>query len=529
MNTEHPADLPGDEGDIHAALTHLAAAVGEPAPGEGRALPSISKDSDFRGMFHLVGQTLRNAPIFRRGEDLVTVNPITGELAPMTADRFRSWHQQFFTFHTTSPKGGRRTTNCTKDLAATMLAADIFRDELREIRTVANLRLPVWRGEGQEKTIALLPEGYDPGSKTYTVPLLDYETDWQLEDAQGWLESTFGEFPFYETGDLFTRRSFAAHVAAMVGVFTSRLLPENASRPMVVANGNQPGLGKTLLVHAELSPVHGQVEDDSKPKDEGELRKLLDSASLAGVPYIFLDDCSSLAAHDLNKFVTSAIHVPRILGKSTRVRCQNLAQVFATGNGLNLTSDLERRALVVDLFFQDEAMSREIPDPLTHSIVFGDDYRRAACGALWAMVRHWNEAGRPICRESRKPSFEAYASLVGSIVATCGLTNPFARRACTSGGDEAGRALEKTVAALAGEAVFGDSLTTDQILAALREDDTLDLVAPFAKNDLGQRQAVGHKLRKLKGRTMTCTRGRRFEFGKREDAAGARYTLHFLE
>jgi len=524
-----PEIQPAPEDDFRASLSLVAAAVGAPAPGEGRSLPSIASEMDFLPMFHLIGQTLRHAPIFRRGDDIVTVNPSTGEMSPMTSDRFRSWHQQFFTFHTTTQKGGRRTTNCSKDLAATMLCADVFRDELREIRTVANLRLPVWRSEGQEKTIALLPEGYDPGSKTYTVPLLDYETDWQLEDAQLWLESTFGEFPFYETGDLFTRRSFAAHVAAMVGVFTTRLLPENATRPMVVANGNQPGLGKTLLVHAELSPVYGQVEDDSKPKEEGELRKILDAASLAGVPYIFLDDCSSLAAHDLNKFVTSAVHVPRILGKSTRVRCQNLAQVFATGNGLNLTSDLERRALVVDLFFQDEAMSRDIPNPLTHSIVFGDDYRRAACGALWAMVRNWNEAGRPICRESRKPSFESYAALVGSIVVSGGLTNPFALRACTSGGDEGGRALAKTVAALAGEAVFGDSLTTAQILAALREDDTIDLVVPFAKNDLGQKQMLGRKLNALKGRTMTDTRGRRFEFGKREDAAGARYTLHFLE
>lgn len=528
MTTEQPVELPGDEGDFRAALTLVAAAVGEPAPGEGRALPSISKDSDFRGMFHLVGQTLRNAPLFRRGEDLVTVSS-TGEEAPMTADRFRSWHQQFFTFHSTTPKGGRRTENLAKDLAVPLLAADIFRDELRELRTVANIRLPVWRGSGEEKTIALLPEGYDPGSKTYTVPTLDFETDWPLEDAQCWLESTFGGFPFYETGDLFARRSFAAHVAAMVGVFTSNLLPENATRPLIVCNGNQPGLGKSLLIHAQLSPVHGPVEDDSKPKEESELRSLLGAAALAGAPYIVLDDVGSLQSHDLNKFITSPLHSPRVLGKSLRVRCLNRTQIFATGNGLNLTSDLERRALVVDLFCHDDAMSRDIRDPLTNSQVFGDEYRRAALGVLWALVRHWNEAGRHISLEARKPSFESYASLVGSIVIAAGLANPFAPRQCTSGGDEAGRALERVITTLAREAVFGDSVNTDQILAALREDDTLDLVAPFAKNDIGQRQAVGHKLRKLRGRTMTDSRGRRFEFGRREDAHGARYTFHFLE
>jgi hypothetical protein len=298
---------------------------------------------------------------------------------------------------------------------------------------------------------------------------------------------------------------------------------------MVVANGNQPGLGKSLLIHAQLAPVHGPVEDDSKPKEESELRSLLGAAALAGAPYIVLDDVGSLQSHDLNKFITSPIHSPRILGKSLRVRCLNRTQIFATGNGLNLTSDLERRALVVDLFCHDDAMSRDIRDPLTNSQVFSDEYRRAALGVLWALVRHWNEAARPISREARKPSFESYASLVGSIVVAAGLANPFAPRQCTSGGDEAGRALERVIASLAGEAVFGDSANTDQILAALREDDTLDLVAPFAKNDIGQRQAVGHKLRKLRGRTMTDSRGRRFEFGRREDAHGARYTFHFLD
>jgi hypothetical protein len=528
MTTEQPAELPGDEGDFRAALTLVAAAVGEPAPGEGRALPSISKDSDFRGMFHLVGQTLRNAPLFRRGEDLVTVSS-TGEEAPMTADRFRSWHQQYFTFHSTTPKGGRRTENLAKDLAVPLLAADIFRDELRELRTVANIRLPVWRGGGEEKTIALLPEGYDPGSKTFTVPTLDFETDWPLEDSLLWLESTFGGFPFYETGDLFARRSFAAHVAAMLGVFTTNLLPKNSTRPMVVANGNQPGLGKTLLIHAALSPVHGEIADDTKPRDENELRKLLSAVSLSGKPYLFLDDCSSLQSTDLNKFVTSPVHEPRTFHTLNLVRCPNRCQILATGNGLNLTSDLERRALVVDLFCHDDAMSRDIRDPLTNSQVFSDEYRRAALGAMWALVRHWNEKGRPICREAQKPSFESYASLVGSIVVAAGFANPFAPRQCTSGGDEAGRALERVIASLAGDAVFGDSVNTDQILAALREDDTLDLVAPFAKNDIGQRQTVGHKLRKLRGRTLTDSKGRRFEFGRREDAHGARYTFHFLD
>ena len=516
------------EDEIRAALSVAAAAVGAPAPGEGRSLPSIAIAMPLAALSHAVAQCLRSAPIFRRGDDLVTVNPDNGDLQPMTSTRFRSWHQRFFSLQKMED-GDRKIVNVPEKMARAILASDELRDDLREIRTVATLRLPVWRGEGSERTIGLLPEGYDATTKTYTVPRLDYETDWPLEDAHAWLESTFGTFPFFEKGDLFARRSFSAHVAGMVGVFTSNLLAPGAVRPMVVANGNQPGLGKTLLVHAQLSPVHGEIEDDSKPKDDGEMRSVLAAASLAGAPYIVLDDAANLHSHDLNKFITSPVHVPRVLGVSKRVRCPNLTQVFATGNALSLTSDLDRRSLVVDLFDPGKATDRPVRNPLTTEFVFSPDYRRAACGALWALVRHWNEAGRPVCRDARKPSFEAYAALVGSLVVACGFANPFTARECSSGGDEASRALERCIAALAGDAILGDSLSTDEVLGALREADTLDLVVPYAKNDLGQRQAVGHKLRKLRGRELTDSRGRRFEFGKRDSAPGARYTLHFLD
>ena len=36
----------------------------------------------------------------------------------------------------------------------------------------------------------LLPEGYDAATRTFTVPLLDYATDWRLEDAHAWLDAT---------------------------------------------------------------------------------------------------------------------------------------------------------------------------------------------------------------------------------------------------------------------------------------------------------------------------------------------------
>ena len=524
MNT---ADNTTDGADaIRAKLPQLAAATGAPAPGEGRSLPSIASNQPFGGLCLAVAQCLRQTPLFRRGEYLVTVNEATGEVQPMTPTRWRSWHQHFFTFHD-GDGDKRRTVNARQDLALCILASDEIRAHVRELRAVNVLRLPTWRGEDAARTLDLLPKGYDPATRTFTVPLLDFPRDWTLEDAASWLASTFGTFLFFEPGDIFTRRSFAAHVAGMLGVFAVNLLPDGAVRPLIVVNGNQPGLGKTLLVHAQLSPVHGLVEDDAKPTSDEELRNVLDAAALAGAPYLVLDDAANLRSHDLNRFVTSPVHVPRVKGQSLRVRCANVTQVFATGNALNLTEDLDRRALVVDLFDPGTAAERTVRAPLTNPFLFSAAYRAAACAALWAMLRHWRDSGLPPCPEARKPSFEDYAALVGSVLVNAGIANPFTVRECRSGGDESTRALLAAVCKLAGNAAQGEAFTPDEILTALRESETLDDVLPFDCRD--ERKALGHKLKKLRGRVFTDTRNRRFEFGKRDGASGSRYTVHFLD
>ena len=512
--------------EIRAQLSRLAAATGAPPPGDGRSLPSIARNQPLAGLSLAVAQALRAAPLFRRGDALVTVDATTGEALPMTATRWRSWHQRFFHF-VEGDGDERRTVNAPQDLALCILASDEFRASVPELRAVNLLRLPAWRGEGKTRGIDLLPEGYHPVTKTFTVAALDYAQDWPLEDAQAWLDSTFGAFPFFEAGELFARRSFAAHVGAMLGIYAVNLLPAFAVRPMVLVIGNQPGVGKSTLVRAQLSPVHGEIAEGSKPKSDDELRKVLDATALAEKPYCFLDDLHSLASNDLNHFIASPTHEPRVMGQGVLAKCPNVWQVFGTGNGLNLTEDLDRRTLAIDLFDAGKAAARKVPEPMTNTRVFSVEYRAAACSALWAMLRHWRDAGMPKCAEARKPSFEAYAEIIGSVIVCAGLANPFASRECSIGGDESGRALETALCRMAAALDDGEELTPAEILAHLTEANALDVVLPYDCKD--ERKALGHKLRKLRGREFIDEHGRRFEFGRREGSAGAHYRIHFLD
>jgi hypothetical protein len=195
-------------------------------------LPSISVNQTTGPLAHEVAQCLRPAPLFRRGESLVTVDKLTGESILMTADRWPGWHCQFFTFHTGEGEN-RKTVDLDPYKVRRILASEALRAHVPELRGVNLLRLPAWRGEGKDRTFDLLPEGYDAATKTFTVAALDYALDWPLEDAHAWLAGTFGKFPFAESGELFTRRSFAATVAAMLGVYAVNLLPPGAVRPLV--------------------------------------------------------------------------------------------------------------------------------------------------------------------------------------------------------------------------------------------------------------------------------------------------------
>ena len=512
---------------IREQLPRLAAATGAPAPGDGHSLPSIAVNETISVLALAVAQCLRRAPLFRRGESLVTVDESAGEVLPMTADRWPSWHQQFFTFHTGDGEKWR-AVDMEPNRVRRILASDALRAHVRELRGVNLLRLPVWRGEGSCRKPDLLPEGYDAVTRTFTAPLLNYATDWRLEDAQAWLDATFGAFPFFESGKLFARRSFAALVAAMVGVFTVNLLPDGAVRPLVLVDGNQVKLGKSLLVRMILSFVHGKIGEGSKPKSDEELRKILDATAIAGKPYLFLDDLRNLASNDLNHFSSSPTHEPRAMHTLNLPNCPNVWQVFGTGKDIKLTEDLERRVLPIDLFASDDWRARKVANPWTNPQIILPAYRSAACSAIWALVKNWIEAGMPK-GGTRLDSFEDWSEIVGGVVVAAGIADPCGPRENTRGGNDAGRALVAAVCSLAAKCDHGEELTTVEILVQLDNDGTLDVVVPTAKNDLGQRQKLGWKLQPLRGNAYTDTRGRRFEFGHKDDAAGSKYTLHFLD
>jgi hypothetical protein len=529
MKTD-PSPAPDDSGPdaIRRNFAAVAAATDTPAPGDGSSLLTVPLSLRINELSRRVGFILRPAPIFRFGDTIATVDE-EGRIAGMNPDRFCSWVEDYLAF-TKLGKDPPTAESITKETAGKIMAADSFKNQLHELKAVAEVRLPVWTGKGPERTVRLAPAGFDEDTGLYTVDRIPYADDMPDEAAVRWLWEAMKDFPWSAEGEKNPshRRSFAAQVAAMVGIYCRLLFPDGTARPMVIYNANQPGSGKSLLMRMALAPVHGAPAESGKPDAESEFEKVLDSAAMGRKPYLVLDDCRSIRSQALNRFVTSPIHENRQMHSQRLPTNPKVTQVFATGNGLAVSPDLDRRALIVDLQEPGEATARKFSKEITPEWLFSIETRAQFLAALWSLVRRWRDAGMPRIQEHRRGSFEDWSGLVGGVVVAWGLCNPFKPREAEFGGDEAGRALKIVLCQLADVALAGTPLIlkTEDILARAESAGLLELIVSPDKNP---QKSLGWVIKALGlPRNLTDGQGRVFEFKRRKMADGTGYEINFL-
>lgn len=514
-------------------LRPVAAALDMQSPDESLTLPTVDPRATLSAMAGKVGMILQNTGLFRHPSfGLVTVDERTGEMDMMTPERFCSWVEDHLAFVRWG-KSGPEAESIGKDLATKLLAADRLRGFIRELRGVHPVRMPAWCGEGDSRRVVLAPAGYDPATGFLTLDGVPYQDDMPENEGFYFIMDTLRYFQWETEGqnNFACRRSFAAMLAAMLGIYCHGLFPPGTARPMIVFNGNQPGCGKSLLARIALCPVHGWVPEGGRPDTESELEKVLDSAAMARKPFLLLDDVANLKSQALNRFATSPAHECRRMHSQALVTAPKVTQVFLTGNGLTITEDLERRAVIVDLFDSGKSIARTFPKgkQLTNEQLANDSMRARFLAALWSLVRNWHARGMP-SGNGRKPSFEEWARVIGGIVAAAAptLADPFGERKTLAGGDEATRSLELVLAQLVGGYAVADEprLTPKEILEAAESADLVESITSFAKDPL---KSLGWKLKKIRGRVYTDSKGRAFEFGKRDIGTGAAYPITFID
>jgi hypothetical protein len=226
--------------------------------------------------------------------------------------------------------------------------------------------------------------------------------------------------------------------------------------------------------------------------------------------------------------LTSGRVSSRKMGGNDMPELPNRMQIYATGNGLELSADLDRRAMIADLFFPGEALTRKFRRPITEEWLFARETRAKFLAALFALVRHWRDAHA--CRrfeEAQRPSFETFAGIVGSIVLGASFANPFGPRdAGALGGDEETAALRELVGALADGEEKDREFTRLEIV---EEAEKLGILGDIVGAAHDKPKTLGKRLAMIRGRPFHDSKGRKFTLGKRKGAKGlACYPLEFV-
>lgn len=468
------ANDPGDKARrIAEEMAAMREAAGMPAPEGHELAPKIiwtrAKIDDLAAR---VAELLKSGEngLYRRANDLGTIENGSGEWEPMTARRFRTWLPRTcgilpiegWSKEKAASAGEIPTSKPIKgeldlEQCATILTSDDVRVKLPRIEHINKVKLPVFResidlrgrddGRRGFRKIELLPQGYDPASKTFTLEGgIDYDEDRDPSEALKFLTDLLAHFPFAD------ERSRAVQVAAMLTIFCARMF--TGRPPLFIWNSNLPGSGKSRLAQLCLSPVHGSAPRAGfSYDDKNEVRKELDAVAQNFGPFVFFDDLRRgvIRNEHLHRFITAPDWSCRILGSHRQFHGALYAATFITGNELTLQEDLERRALWVDLFARTTARDRELPASVTllDDDFFKDEHKIGdVLASLWALVRYWDDCDRPRASDRPLESFEGWCRIVPAIVESATFANPLAPFAAPDAGNTGAREMEQLMEAV---------------------------------------------------------------------------------
>lgn len=496
---------------------------------DGRIVPQVNLNWPVgRRLARELGLLISNCGIFRQGDRVVTVDEVSGKVQLMTSRRFGSWVEQWVETYKLDRFGEERPMTMGDALAKQVLEADQFLWTLQELKGVHPVRMPVLRDGG--KSVELLKPGYDAETGIFTCEGLRYDSEMSLEDGFEVFRDLLKGYPFAELGrdggGFEENRSVAVMMALALGNFCRGFFPPGVIRPMGLFIGNQPGTGKGTLAMMALAPVFGLPSFGRKPKNDEEFEKRLDTVALAMAPYLVLDDIGGgLFSNALNAFITEPMHSGRRMGGQEAYEAPSVTQVFATGNQIKTTRDLERRSLIVELHLAGEVEGRQFDRLIDPIYLSREDVRSRMLGAMWAMVRSWNDRGCPLVGNV-KPSFEKWTSVIGAIVRGAGFGDPLIKPELGSGGDESSLAWKEFLGMLAGECIMPGEGSRDFTVAEMLEKAREWQEEPqtgFSLDDLvgsakDQNKAFGRRIQEWKGREIVDTQGRLVEFGNRRQA-----------
>lgn len=207
----------------------------------------------------------------------------------------------------------------------------------------------------------------------------------------------------------------AADYANYVAILLDRILVCHfrGHRPLVVFNGNQPQIGKTLLGQMVASIFEDdQISLVTFKKDE-ELEKNIIASCLRN-NLVLIDNVKGkeIESPFLERTITSKFVTGRYLGLSKEVCLPNYFLFMMSMNDASLSRDLITRSIPINLHYEGDPNKRDFDsDDVTWEARF---FREEIVGKLFTMVENWKKEGKP--RWKGKFRFPQWASIIGGIL-----------------------------------------------------------------------------------------------------------------
>ncbi|XHR27536.1 MAG: hypothetical protein ACFUZC_16520 [Chthoniobacteraceae bacterium] len=423
-----------------------------------------------------VGLVVGKAPhkLFLRGDVVMKIeydpNQDDLDFYPMKESEFVTWVERFVSFgkevSSEDAEGNEKkrwvALSIQQKTAKLILDSPQFRASLPRVGRKNRVQLPRLCRDGR---IELLPRGFDAESGVFTFPSeVAIDETWTAKKACDYFLDLLSEFPLpvisVDMPDgskkiMFDPRGVGACIAGMVSTFVEGLLPSHTLRCGFIYTANAPRSGKSLLGKMAIAPITGQAAGFTLSRDDDSMRKQIDSALLCGQSCLFFDNVKGyLESHVLEALMTLPYWQGRVLGTQRMFTVKNETSIFISGNNATVSADINGRFIYVELFMDTaDPSAREHRRELDDRWLVDPKNRSDILSALWALVRHWDAAGRPGA-PTHLAGFKAWCDVVGGIVCSVSelsggaIGNPLAPVELAAAGDKESKHLRKLVEAM---------------------------------------------------------------------------------
>ena len=354
-------------------------------------------------------------------------------------------------------------------------------------------------------------QGYHEGSKVWyepdtaveipSVPLRPTKQD--VGRATSILVDYLSDFPFEGMSDM------ANALGYMLTPFARELI--TSPIPMLILDAPTPGTGKGLLAKALTIPVLGRpLPITPQPENEAEWRKVITSQLTTLPQFVLFDNLTgTLRSNALEAVLTTdpdEFWSDRELGSTNMLVVPVRCVWLATANNLQISGDLSRRLVWVRLDAKCERPEERAAESFKHPelLRWAKENRGSLVWALLVLIQNWVNEGQPLANVALG-SFDSWAKTVGGILQAAGI-NRFLENAAERRETTDDEVIEWRAVCNAWWLEHEDDEIGVKELYQLVEKDELLPWLLSVDTEVGRRQRLGHKLRKLRGRCFGAFR-----------------------